>query len=100
MTREASLRPFPYPFQAALTISSDNHAHFPPQTFIDAHRLLNSEEDTPLGRGLGLEIADSFWFSSGNPSRTFTYFKGLSTEPSELAPLFRNYIRAGYIDTL
>ena len=100
MSKEASLRKFPYPFQAALTISTDNHANFPPEHFIDTHRLLNSEGDTPHGPGLGLEIADSFWFFSGNPSRTFTYFKGLSTEPSELAPLFRNYIGAGYIDTL
>jgi len=100
MSKEANLRKFPYPFQAALAISTDNHGNFPPQHFIDAHRLLNSEEDTPYGPGLGLEIADSFWFFSGNPGRAFTYFKGLNAEPSKFAPLFRKYIRSGYVDTL
>jgi hypothetical protein len=98
--KKSSLRKFPYPFKAGIAISNDNHANFPPQHFIDAHRLLNSDDDTPYGPGLGLEIANSFWFYSANPNRGFTYFNGLGTEPSRFAPLFRKYLRAGLIDTL
>lgn len=71
------------------------------------HRFLNTKADTPLGPGLGLDIADSFWFYGRSTGRQqeddsdFTYFRGLTwDERSPLAAELTDYIQCGWIDAI
>lgn len=65
------------------------------------HRFLNTNKDTPLGRGLSLPISDSFFlFSSPGNSNEFTFFEGLSQRLSRRAGWLREWVRGGLIDTL
>lgn len=96
--RKVELRKFPYPYRAALTILSDFHDGLDAQSFLSMYRFLNTEDDTSLGKGIGLEVAASFWFYS--PTSRFTYFDGYTGKPSKYADLIRRLIHAGYIDSL
>lgn len=92
------LRKFPYPYRATLTILSDRHGVQSADEFRAFHKFLNTTADTPHGRGLGLEIGDTFWFFDG--SSRFSYFSNFTNTPSPQAPIIRDYYRAGYIDCL
>lgn len=57
------LRRYPFPYQAAVTISNDtDRMHI--AAFDDLHDYVNGTDDTPYGPGLGLEMSDSFWIWS------------------------------------
>lgn len=64
-SKKPTLLPFPWPYKSALAISSDID-DCSPQIFADIHTFLNTDEATPLGQGLGLEISDSAWAWSHN----------------------------------
>ncbi len=69
------------------------------------HRFLNTQGVTPLGRGLGLDISDSFWFYSpqeGDPVNSqMSFFSGMDWQRrSPFADQILDYIRGGWIDTL
>ncbi len=50
--------------------------------------------------GLGLEFSDSFFFYQNSPPwPCFSYFKGTSFQEEPYAPVLRDLIRAGYLDT-
>lgn len=52
-----SIRRYPLPYRAMLAICSDiDQARI--DTFREIHRFLNTEADTYLGKGLGLDIAE------------------------------------------
>ena len=96
-----SLRKFPYPYKAGFSICSDiDGTTF--EDFVTIHSFLNSKKDTPLGQGLGLELSDSFWFYShrNTPDHAFCYFNEDNKTPSKYAPVIREFIRSGHIDTL
>lgn len=96
-----TLRKFPYPYRAALTICSDiDGTTF--EDFIAIHDFLNSDKHSPMGMGLKLELADSFWFFSNpdTPDHALTYFQAGGQKESLYAPMIRDMIKAGYIDTL
>lgn len=96
----ASLRPFPYPFQAALAISNDADLMSFDQ-FRLTHRYLSGRRETPLGQGLGLDVSASmFLFSSPDSPNRFTLCSGLGTAPSSEASLLCQLAHAGIIDTL
>lgn len=97
---KAKIRKFPYPYRAGLSISTDFHGVENLEDFFVLQHFLNSTENTRIGKGLGLEIANSFLFFSENLKIKFSYFDGLTTKPSNFAPIIRNYINNGYIDTL
>lgn len=96
-----SLRKFPYPFKAGFSICSDIDGTTV-EDFVLIHSFLNTRENTPLGQGLGLELADSFWFYShrNTPDHAFCYFEEDNKTPSKYAPIIRKFIKSGYIDTL
>lgn len=96
--RRLKLRKFPYPFNAALTILSDRHGIQTAGEFRLFHRFLNTTQETPKGKGLGLEIGDTFWFF--DELGRFSYFDKYSNRPSDQAPLIRDYLASGYIDCL
>ncbi|RME21245.1 MAG: hypothetical protein D6800_12275 [Candidatus Zixiibacteriota bacterium] len=95
---QAYLRMCPYPYRAALTIANDRHGLHDLEEFRALHRFLNTAEETPYGKGLGLEISDSFWFY--DDIGRFSYFDGYTKKPSAQAPFIRDFIEAGYLDML
>lgn len=96
-----TLRKFPYPYQAAMTICNDiDGASL--EDFIAIHQFINTHETTDLGEGLGLPIGDSFWMYD-NPileNSAFSYFEKPGGKPSPAAPLIRDFIKAGILDVM
>ncbi len=103
--RQASVvvRPYPYPFIAALALSNDvdgmNRA-----AFEDWHGFVNGSGDTAHGPGLGLEVGDSFWVWSGTRYDPLTIHRQfpdeLDREESPDVPRIVELARAGWLDTL
>lgn len=92
-----SLRPFPWPWDAALAICNDID-DASPALFTAVHRLLNGREETPHGVGLGLEVADSLWLWSND-----TEVLGLLDErdrPTFAAKRLAELAAEGWIDSL
>jgi hypothetical protein len=104
------LRKFPYPYKAMLAISSDAD-HETLRKFNLIHQFLNTTEMTPMGKGLGLDISDSFFMYNGSDIKTyvdydhvpitkeFTYFQGTSTKRYG-GNIIDAYIHAGWMDSL
>lgn len=104
--RTVTLRPFPHPFRAMLSINSDID-RTSPLRFREIHRFLNTKEETPLGPGLGLDISDSMWFYRPRLGRLdpvsteLSYFHGTDwTVVSPFAEEVLHYVRCGWIDTI
>jgi hypothetical protein len=107
------LRKFPYPYQAMLSLTSDIDGTTP-EEFALYHRFLNTKEDTPMGKGLGLDVDDSFWMymatDSSHPyyvdnkrhrvNAVITYFQGINPNQDKDAKLIAYYFRAGWIDSM
>ena len=103
MSAIVSLRRLPYPFRAMLAIANDvDEAAW--ADFLLLHTFLNTDRPTPLGRGLSLEIGDSFFFyatSSSEKRPTFSYFDGTDPQrPGRWAAEMDALIDAGYLDCL
>ena len=93
-----------------LAIESDaDHATL--RKFNLIHEFLNTTIDTPMGRGLGLDVSDSFFLYNGSNLRytidtnhtplakEMTFFKGVSRQ-LYYGPILLHYIKAGWIDTI
>lgn len=96
--KDPRIRPLPYPFLGALSISSDvEFMDFP--FFEDLMRFLNTQKKTSLGYGLGLEVTSGFFFYSAHPS-SFSYFSGSSptAAPGLLADRMNEYLQGGWFD--
>lgn len=89
-----SLRKFPYPFRAALAVCSDIDETISREQFLAVQEFLNSERETALGPGLGLEIGNSFFPYTADD--TFAYF---SSRPEDRETL-RRFILSGYVDCI
>ncbi|MFH0728323.1 MAG: hypothetical protein V2B19_18540 [Pseudomonadota bacterium] len=85
-----TLRRFPHPFQAALALCPDID-DCTRHTFRDVHLFLN--------RDLGLPAADSF-FGHGRSPGQMAYFESGTLKESADAPIIREAIRSGLIDSL
>ncbi len=108
-TQQVNLRDFPYPYHAMLAIESDAD-HVDLRKFNLIHEFLNTKYHTPLGLGLGLDIADSFFLYNGSNlpdvidyqgqklSTEMTFFKKTSHQ-LQYGPILLRYIKAGWIDT-
>ncbi len=112
ITDEVQLLDFPPPYSAMLAISNDIDGTTL-EEFREIHRFINTEEQTRMGRGVGLDFANSFWFFNFNDTDAhidaeetatvrdqLSYFRPGEAEESEVAAEIRHYIRAGWIDTL
>jgi hypothetical protein len=89
ITRQPSLRKFPYPYRSALSICSDIDC-CDRARFIEVHRFLN--------RDLGLPTADSFFGCAMNRPQ-LGYLEPDGSESAD-APFIRDCLKAGLIDTL
>jgi hypothetical protein len=89
-----TLRPFPYPYRAALAICSDVDRTHTRERFLDIQTFLNDDAEGPGGPGVGLEIGNTFFPYPADDS--FAYF---SSRPADRETI-RTLVRAGYVDCL
>ena len=88
-----SLRPFPYPFRAALALCSDIDG-CDRRTFVAVHRFLNTKEV-----GVGLPVSDSF-FAVGRERGQMAYFLPDGLTHSKDADFILRAVKEGLIDSL
>jgi len=88
-----ALRKFPYPYKAAMTISSDIDGTTTKEEFLEIQKFLNTKEETSMGEGVGLDIGNSFVMYAP-PTCAFSYFSG---NPGN-SQVIRRFINSGYID--
>ena len=103
------IRKFPYPYKAMLSITSDIDDTTLSE-FETYHRFLNTEQNTRFGRGLGLDIGDSFWVYMGSNLTTngiineqgqvMTWFSGVDTKKVKDAQKIKHYFDCGWIDSI
>lgn len=91
------IRLFPYPYRAALAVCSDID-DTTPELFTAVHRLLNSQEESEFGPGLGLEIADSLYVWSNKPN--VLGLLDYNDEPTHQAEALAGLCQRGWIDSL
>lgn len=90
-----SLRKFPYPYQAAMAISSDIDNTETLKEFLEIQKFLSTREITSMGQGIELEIGNSFFFYEP-PTGAISYYLG----GPQVARTIINFILAGYIDVI
>lgn len=78
-----------------MAISSDIDNTETLEEFLEIHKFINTKEMTSMGKGIGLEIGDSFFFYEP-PSGAISYFQG----GSEVAQTIISSIKEGKIDVL
>ncbi len=98
---DVTLLKYPHPYKSALAISNDTD-YMNAGGFEDWHAFVNGAGETPYGKGLGLEVGDSFrvWSKAGE----FALFHGASKEgggaKSPEYERIRELAAAGWLDTL
>ncbi|MCL1819327.1 MAG: hypothetical protein FWG36_01580 [Oscillospiraceae bacterium] len=97
------LRKFPYPYKAMACVTSDCDGASE-ETFTSMHRYLNTFEDTPYGKGLGLDIANSFFVYNGSnlddSKNLLSWFEGTNPEIVKNAEFIKKYWECGWIDSI
>ena len=97
---DVSLRPFPYPFRAALAICNDPDS-LTAESFRRLHRFLMSDEETEWGPGLGLDIGGAFFmFRSPDSPNSFTVFDRLTNHITADGEFIVECARRGILDVL
>lgn len=117
-TEPVALRKFPYPYRAALAICSDIDETESIEKFLSIQKFLNTDQETEFGRGVTLDIGNSFWFYNeyheimsndkatidrllpGNPDFGISIFVGTTDSLTPYAEILARFIRAEYIDCL
>jgi len=89
------LRKFPYPYKAALAICSDIDGTATVEEFLEIQKFLNTKEMASVGRGVGLEIGNSFMMYAP-ATCAFSYF----SDNPENKKVITKFIKAGYIDVM
>lgn len=109
--RQKEIRKFPFPYQAMLAIASDID-DMTAEEFALIHRFLNTKEQTPYGRGVGLDIADTLWVNMANdkPNVTdthgrglesvMTFYQGMDPRKKHDADLIGHFWKKGWIDSI
>lgn len=85
---------FPNPYQAILAICSDLDETPDKNVYFETMRFLNTNEETTMGRGVGLEVGNTIYFDM--PPNQFAYWNTDDTGRT----LVREFIRSGHIDCL
>lgn len=88
------LRPLPYPYEAALAICSDVDCTPDFATYLEIMKFLNTPGQTRMGRGVDLEIGNSFYFLA--PPFRYAYWNLSESERGRT----RELIQSGHIDCL
>lgn len=89
-----TLRKYPYPYKAMMTICSDLDETPNSEVYFETIKYLNTSEDTLLGKGVGLEIGNTIYFDM--PKDQFSY-----TNTDDLGRRkIHQLIESGHIDCL
>ncbi|MFC1634604.1 hypothetical protein ACFL5Z_07150 [Planctomycetota bacterium] len=88
------LRSIPYPYRAMLAICSDLDETPNRSTYWEIMRFLNTNEETAMGPGVGLEVGNSIYFDM--PPDQFAYW---NTDDAG-REMVRSLIWSGHIDCL
>jgi hypothetical protein len=88
------LRKFPYPFKAGFSICSDIDETDDLDRFLEIQKFLNTRRMTSIGKGLGLEIGNTFLMYE-TPNTLF-YYSG----NKRYVDVLRTLIKAGYVDCI
>lgn len=95
------LRRYPYPYRAALALCSDLDNTESLEVYLAIMDFVNSKRSTALGRGLGLEVGNSFWFFNHTDIPQLTYFQDeTGSQETEFAAICRDMWQSGHIDVL
>jgi len=84
----------PHPYQAMLAICSDLDETPTSQTYFSTSQYLNSNESTPFGDGLGLEIGNTIYFYMEKSE--FSYWNATDEDREKIRAL----MRSGHIDAI
>jgi len=68
--------------------------------YVDFMKFLNTSQDTVYGKGLNLELSNSFWFYNAESDDQLSYFQGLTTKETAFAPICRELWKSGHLDTM
>ncbi len=101
---DASVRPYPFPYRAALAISNDID-YMRADAFEDFHAFVCGSAPTRYGDGLGLEVANSMWIWASNQARSAISLSYQLPEEvpyrlSAVTPRLRELGQLGWLDTL
>lgn len=108
---KVEIRKFPYPYKAMIALTSDIDGTSPKE-FERIHRFLNTKEETEVGRGLGLDVGDSFWMvvdtdwpgdidvDGYGTMDQMSYWRGTDVNKPYQAAAIAKYIRCGWIDSV
>jgi len=86
------LRRFPYPYKALVAICSDVDGTPDRDHYLNIARFLNTEDETPAGKGVGLEVGNTIYFDM--PDSQFAYWNTDDVGRQ----IVRKLIRSGHID--
>jgi len=91
----------PYPFQAMLSITNDiDNCSW--DLFNELHAYFNTSAPTQFGKGLNIEVGNSFWFFQNPQSgeKAFSYFEDLSSKRTKYAERIRELNKRKFLDCL
>tara|TARA_R110002096_G_scaffold6305_1_gene29234 strand:- start:2573 stop:3820 length:1248 start_codon:yes stop_codon:yes gene_type:complete len=91
---EVKVRRNPYPYKAMLAICSDLDETVSADVYLNTSRYLNTTENTPFGKGLGLETGNTIFFYM--PDTEFSYWDASEKDRQAV----RSLIQSGHIDSI
>lgn len=86
------LRPYPYPYEAMLSICSDLDETPAGESYFHISRYLNTADVTPIGDGVELEVGNTIYFNM--PGDQFSYWSTNDSGRDRIHAL----IKSGHID--
>lgn len=93
-------RKWPFPFISGITIANDADG-LTFDFFQDLMQFVNTTDDTPFGKGLGLDLSSSFFlFSKQERACSIYNNNNLDSKENEYAPKIDEYVNAGWIDAI
>lgn len=69
---EVAIRRIPFPYKAMLAVCSDLDETPDLRTYVETARFLNTNENTAIGQGVGLEVGNTIYFDM--PPGQFSYW--------------------------
>lgn len=89
------VRKFPYPYKAAMAICSDIDNTESLEEFLEIQKFLSTRGMTSMGKGVGLEIGNSFFFYEPKDQAISYFFGGSSVRETIITS-----IKSGQIDVM
>jgi hypothetical protein len=88
------VRKIPYPYESMMAICSDLDETPSKEVYFEIMRFLNTEKESLIGAGVGLEVGNTIYFDM--PNEQFSYWN----TDDEGRERIRKLIKAGFIDCI